>query len=50
MPSWWAVLTRPEAAPASAGATPAMPALVSGANARPCPAPISTIGSATELR
>ena len=37
MPSWWAVLTRPEAAPASSAGTPAIPALVSGANARPCP-------------
>jgi hypothetical protein len=45
-PSWWATLTTPEAAPASSGATPAMPAAVSGVSAAPMPMPIMTIGSA----
>src|SRR5260370_4935743 len=47
MPTWWNVFTIPEAAPALSPATPAMPAEVIGAKARPCPAPTSTIGSAT---
>lgn len=44
-----AVLTRPDAAPASS-ATPAMPALVSGAKAEPWPAPTRTMGRAIEVR
>lgn len=44
---WWKVLIRLEAAPAS---SPASPAEVIGANARPCPVPMSTIGGATALR
>jgi len=50
LPSWCATLTKPEAAPASRGATPAMPNAVSGLKAMPCPAPINTIGSATPSR
>ena len=50
LPNWWKVLTRPDAAPASAAVTPLIPAAVSGANARPWPAPMRTIGRATLLR
>src|SRR5271165_4109940 len=50
MPTWWNVFTIPEAAPASSPASPAMPAEVIGAKARPCPAPTGTIGSATAPR
>lgn len=49
LPIWWTVFTRPEAAPASAGATPSTPLEVSGASVRPWPAPISTMGSATPV-
>ena len=47
MPTWWNVFTIPDAAPASSIPTRAIPAEVIGAKARPCPAPISTIGNAT---
>ena len=45
-PSCWATLSRPEAAPASRGATPAMPAAVSGVKAMPMPTPTSASGTA----
>lgn len=50
VPSWWAVLTRPLAAPAPSPRMPMMPKLVSGANAKPWPAPMSTIGVAMDDR
>ena len=45
-PSCWETLTRPDAAPASWGETPAIPAEVRGANAMPIPIPRIAIGSA----
>src|SRR6476619_2217755 len=44
-PSCWAALMTPEAAPASAGSTPARAPPVSGARAEPIPSPSSTSGS-----
>ena len=41
-PTCWVTLTRPDAAPASAGSTPASPACVSGTSAVPEPTPSRT--------
>jgi hypothetical protein len=50
MPSWWKVFTNPDAAPASSEGASTIPKEVSGAKAKPCPAPISNIGSAIATR
>src|SRR4051794_13268953 len=46
-PRWWATLTRAPAMPASGGATPAIPAVVSVLRPSPWPIPKTSIGSAT---
>ncbi len=49
-PTCWNTLTRPEAAPASWGSTPAIAVWVRGVKASPMPVPMSSIGRAMPVQ